>query len=119
MHLNDTAESRLFQFPKDVTWRALNQVFSLRMVNLTRYERHLPRIPYRIWTSKIRLSRGGVAETTKNHATYNFEDTFENNLFTITGPFVPDDMEGAQTMRFQIMKLLKACPTNDACAYGT
>jgi hypothetical protein len=42
----------------------------------------------------IRLLRG-VAETTDNNATYNFDDTFENN---------------------EVMKLLKACPssvTND------
>ena len=57
-----------------------------------------------------------MAETTDNNATYNFEDTFESNLFKITGPFVPDNIEEAQTMRFLIMKLLKACPssvTND------
>ena len=80
------------------------------MVNLTRYERHLPRVPLSNLDIKdvIRLLRG-VAETTDNNATYNFEDTFENNLFKITG-FSPDNMEEVQTMRFQIMKLLKACP---------
>jgi hypothetical protein len=56
----------------------------------------------------IRLLRG-VAETTDNSTTFNFEDTFENNLFKITGPFVPDNMEEAQTMPFQVMILLKAC----------
>ena len=37
-------------------------------------------------------------------------------MFKITTPFIHDNMEEAQTMRFQIMKLLKACPssvTND------
>ena len=71
------------------------------MVNLTRYERHLPRIPLSDLDIKdvIRLLRG-VAETTDNNATYNLEDTFENNLFKITGPYVLDNMEEAQTMRF-------------------
>jgi len=38
----------------------------------------------------IRLLRG-AAEKTDNNATYNLEDTFENNLFKITGPpwFLP------------------------------
>ena len=85
-------ESRLFQFPKDEAWRTLNQVFPYRtmdtihgMVILTRYERHLPRIPLSDFDIKdvIRLLRG-VAETTDNYATYNFKDTFENNLFKIT-----------------------------------
>ena len=79
-------ESRLFQFPSDEAWRALNQVFPFRtkdtlqgMVNLTRYERHLPRIPLTDLDIKdaIRLLRG-VAETTDNNATYNLGDTFEN-----------------------------------------
>jgi len=58
----------------------------LYTVNLTRYERHLPRIPLSALDIKdvIRLLRG-VAETTDNNATYNLEDTFENNLFKITG----------------------------------
>ena len=86
-------------------------------MNLTRYERHLPRIPLSDLNINdvIRLLRG-VAEMTDKNATYNLEDTFENNLFKITGPYIPDNMEEAQTMRFQIMKLLKACPsyvTND------
>ena len=82
-------------------------------VNLTRYERHLPLIPLSDLDIKdvIRLLRG-VAETTDNNATYNFENTFENNLFKITGDFVPDNMEEAQTMQFLIMKLLKACPSS-------
>ena len=42
-----------------------------------------------------------MSKTTDNNATYNFEDTFENNLFKITGPFVPDNMGEEQTMRFQ------------------
>ena len=81
------------------------------MVNLTRYERNLPRIPLSDLDIKdvIRLLRG-VAETTDKNATYNLEDTFENNLFKITVPYVPDNMEEAQTMRFQVMKLFKACP---------
>ena len=49
---------------------------------------------------------------TENNAMYNFEDTFENKLFKIMGAFVPDNMEEAQTMRFQILKLLKACPSS-------
>ena len=84
------------------------------MVNLTRYERYLQRIPLSDFSDikdVIRLLRG-VAATTDNNATYNFEDMFENNLFKIIGPFVPDNMEEAHTMRFQIMKLLKACPSS-------
>jgi len=83
------------------------------MVNLTRYERHRPRILLSDLDIKdvIRLLRD-VAKTTDNNTTYNFEDTFENNVFKITGAFVPDNMEEAQTMRFQIMKLLKACPSS-------
>ena len=78
-------ETRLSQFLKDEAWRALNQVFSFRtmdtlhgMMNLTRYERHIPRIPLSDLdiNDVIRLLRG-VAETTDNNATYNFEDTFE------------------------------------------
>ena len=66
---------------------ALNQVFPYQtmdtlqgMVNVTRYERHLPRIPIAELDIKvvIRLLRG-VAETTDNNATYIYEDTFENN----------------------------------------
>ena len=52
----------------------------------------------------IHLLRG-VAEMMDNNSTYNLEDTLENNLFKIT---VPDYMEEAQTMRFQIMTNLKA-----------
>ena len=105
-------ESRLFQFSKDEAWRALNQVFPYKtmdtlqgIVKLTRYERHLPRIPILDMDIKdvIRLLRG-VAETTDNNATYNYEDTFENNLFKITEGFVPDNMEEAQMRRFQIMR---------------
>ena len=71
------------------------------MVNLTQCERHLPRIPLSDLDIKdvIRLLRG-VPKTTDNNATYNFEDTFENNLFKITGPFFPDNMEETQTMRW-------------------
>ena len=47
-----------------------------------------------------------MIETTDNNVTYNLEDMFENNLFKIMGSFVPDNMEEAQRMRFQIMKLL-------------
>jgi len=84
------------------------------MINLTRYERHLPHIPLSDLHIKdvIHLLRG-VAETTDNNATYNYEDTFENNLFKITGDFAPYNMEEAQTMRFQIMKLLEACLSSD------
>ena len=82
------------------------------MFNLTRYERNLPRIPLSDSDKDvIRLFRG-VVETTDNKATYNFDDTFKNNLFEITGTFVPDNMEDVQTMWFQIMKLLKACPSS-------
>ena len=125
MHSNDTALSHASShFQRWGVADSLNQVFPFRtmdilhgMVNLTQYERHFPRIPLSDSDIKdvIRLLRG-VNETTDNNATYNFEDTFETNLFKITGPFGPDNMEEAQTMRFQVMKLLIACPssvTND------
>ena len=41
---------------------------------------------------------------------YNPPDTVENNLITGTGHYVPDDMDEAQTMRFQVMSVLTACP---------
>ena len=80
------------------------------MVSLTRYKRQLPRKNLDI-KDIIRLLQCG-AETSGNNATYNSEDTFENKLFKITGTFVPDNMEEAQMMRFQIMKMLKACPSS-------
>jgi hypothetical protein len=43
---------------------------------------------------------------------YNAQDTVENNLIKGTGHYVPDDMEEAQTMRFQVMSVLTACPTH-------
>ena len=49
-----------------------------------------------------------MTESTDNNATYNLEDTFENNLFKIMGSFIPDNIEEAQTMQFQIMKLFIA-----------
>ena len=44
-----------------------------------------------------------MAVTTDNNATYNLEDTFENNLFKITGTFVPgkrcdSDYENVKSM---------------------
>ena len=41
---------------------------------------------------------------------YNHQDTVENNLIKGTGFYVPGYMEEAQTMRFQVMSVLTACP---------
>jgi len=41
---------------------------------------------------------------------YNPQDTAENDLIKETGSYVPDNMEEAQTMRFQVMSVLTACP---------
>ena len=43
---------------------------------------------------------------------YNPQDTAKNNLIKGTGHYVPDDMDEAQTMRFQVMSVLTAtaCP---------
>ena len=43
---------------------------------------------------------------------YNPPDTVENNLITGTGHYVPDDMDEAQTMRFQVMSVLTAYPNH-------
>ena len=52
----------------------------------------------------------GVAAGTDINAVYNPQDTVENNLIKGTGHYVPDDMDEAQTMRFQVMSVLTACP---------
>ena len=67
-------------------------------------------VPNHASSSSLRTRRGGsytryldikdVIHLLRGVITYNFEDTFENNLFKITGAFVPDNMEEAQTMRF-------------------
>jgi hypothetical protein len=44
------------------------------------------------------------------NATYNTQDTVENSIIKGTGHHVPDNMEEAQTMRFQVMSILNACP---------
>ena len=54
----------------------------------------------------------GVAAGTDINAMYNAQDTVENNLIKGTGHYVPYDMEEAQTMRFQVMSVLTACPTH-------
>ena len=41
---------------------------------------------------------------------YNPQDTVENNLIKGIGHYVPDDMDEVQTMRFQVMSVLTACP---------
>ena len=41
---------------------------------------------------------------------FNPQDTVENNLIKGTGPYVPNNMEEAQTMRYQVMSVLNACP---------
>ena len=92
MHSNDTAPSHASSSFLKMRRGGRSTRYShferwiLYTVNLTRYERHLPRIPLSALDIKdvIRLLRG-VAETTDNNATYNLEDTFENNLFKITG----------------------------------
>jgi len=98
-----TSGVTLFVYPSNLKRRVLKQVFTFRtmntfhgMVTLTRYEQKLPRISLSDLHIKdvIRLLRD-VAETTSNNATYNFRDTFQNNLLKITVSFVPDNMEEA------------------------
>ena len=48
---------------------------------------------------------------------YNPQDTVENNLIKGTGPHVPDNMAEAQTMRYQVMSVLNACPHHVAADF--
>ena len=48
---------------------------------------------------------------------YNPQGTVENNLIKGTGPYVPDNLEEAQTMRYQVMSVLNACPHNVAADF--
>ena len=52
----------------------------------------------------------GELRPVRINATYNTQDTVENNLIKGTGHYVPDNMEEAQTMRFKVMSILNACP---------
>ena len=51
----------------------------------------------------------GVAAGMDINAMYNPQDTVENILIKVPGHYVPDDMDEAQTMRFQVMSVLTAC----------
>ena len=88
-------DSRIFQYPNDEAWRALRNVFPVRTMDtlhgiiiMTRSERQLPRVPLEdlYITDVIKTLRG-----------------------VVTGPYVPDNMEEAQIMRYQVMSVLNAC----------
>ena len=53
-----------------------------------------------------------VAAGTDKNAIYNPQDTVENNLIKGAGNYVTDVMEEEQTMRFQVMPVLTACPNH-------
>ena len=55
---------------------------------------------------------GGVAAGMDINAMYNSQDTVENKLINGIGHYVPDNIEEAQTMRFQVTSVLTACPHN-------
>jgi hypothetical protein len=116
-------DSRIFQYPNDEAWRALQNVFPIRtmdtlygIINMTRSERQLPRVSLEDLdiTDVIQTLRG-VAAGTDINAMYNPQDTVENNLIKRTGPYVPDNMEEAQTMR----SVLNACPNHVSANSGT
>ena len=81
------------------------------IISMTRSERQLPRVSLEDLdiTDVIQTLRD-VAAWTDINAIYNPQDKVENNLIKGTGPYVPDNMEEAQTMRFQIMSVLTDCP---------
>ena len=82
--------------------------------SMTRSERQLPRVSLEDLdiTDVIQTLRD-VAAGTDINAIYNPQDTVENNIIKGTGPNVQDNMEEAQTMRYQVMSVLNArimCP---------
>ena len=76
------------------------------IISMTRSKRQLPRVSLEDLdiTDVIHTLRG-VAAGTDINAMYNPQDTVENNLIKGTGPYVPDNMEEAQTMRYR-----RSCP---------
>ena len=93
---------------------ALRNVFTIRsmdsqygIISMTRLERQLSRVSLENLdiTDVIQTLRGVAAGTDINP-----QDTVENNLIKGTGPYVPDNTEDAQTMRFQVMSVLTAYP---------
>ena len=77
-----------------------------------RSERQLPSVTLEdLEVSDVIQTLRGVAAGTDINAMYNAQDTVENNLIKGTGHYVPDDMDEAQTMRFQVMSVLTACST--------
>ena len=83
------------------------------IISMTRSERQFPRVSLEDLdiTDVIQTLRG-VAAGKDINAMYNPQDAVENNLIEGTGPYVPGYMEEAQTMRFQVMPVLTACPNH-------
>jgi len=81
------------------------------IISMTRSEQQLPKVSLQGLdiTDVIQTLQGVAAETGIN-AMYNPQDTVENNLINGTGPYAVDNMEEAQTMPFQVMSVLTACP---------
>ena len=111
-------DSSIFQYPNDEAWRALMNIFPIRtmdalyaIISMNRSERQLPRVTLEdLEVSDVIQTLRGVAAGTDINAMYNPQDTVENNLIKGTGHYIPDDMDEAQTMRFQVMSVLTVCP---------
>ena len=102
---------RIFQYPHDKAWRAIRNVFPVRtidtlygLISMSRSKRQLPRVTLdELEISDVIQTLRGVAAGTDINTTYDTRDTVENNLIKGTGHYFPNNMEEAQTMRFQVM----------------
>ena len=76
---------------------------------MSRSEWQLPRVTLdELEISDVIQTLRGVMAGADINVTYNTQDTVENNLIKGTGHYVPDNMEEARTMRFQVMSILNA-----------
>ena len=81
------------------------------IISINRLERQLPHVTLdELEISDVIQTLRGVTAGTDINETYNTQDTVENNLIKGTGHYVPDNIEEAQTIRFQVMSILNAHP---------
>jgi len=116
MLLNFTAENHVSFSTLTTRPGELYATFS-QFILLTHFttwsERQLPRVTLdELEISDVIKTLRGVAAGMDINVTYNTQDMVENNLIKGTRHYVPDNIEEAQTMRFQVMSLLNSCPNS-------
>jgi len=80
------------------------------IISMNRSERQLSRVTLEdLEVSDVIQILQGIAAGTDINAMYNPKNTVENNVIKGTGYYVLD-MDEVQTMRFQVMSVLTACP---------